>query len=99
MISVMIPLLTLGTAISVLFGVTAHAELSPGDRLSQENWHEAQGLMPEPVLSRFQAGGYQAKLIHLPETVAWGSKFKAASEGNADQFAVDADGRLIDSTT
>lgn len=92
-------LITLVTGISAVCGSSALAELNPGERLTQENWRAAQELIPEPVLGRFQAGGYQAQIITLPETVDWGSKFKAASEGNADQFLVDTDGRLIDSTT
>lgn len=91
--------LSLVTGVSVLRSFTAHAELNPGDRLSRENWGEAQGFIPEPVLRRFQAGGYRAKIVTLPETVDWGKRFKAASEGNVSQFSVDADGRLIDSTT
>ena len=96
--------LTVAVLISVFFlsllgNLAAWAELKPGDMLSQENWQEAKGLMPEPVLRRFQDGSYQAKVIALPDALGWGSKFKTASEANAGRFSVDADGFLIDSTT
>lgn len=75
------------------------AELRPGDTLGHENWQEARGLMPDPVLRRFQDGSYRARIIALSDTVEWGSKFKAASEANARKFAVDSEGSLIDPVT
>lgn len=77
----------------------AWAEPKSGDTLSQANWQEAKGLMPDPVLRRFQDGKYQAKVIALPDTLGWGSKFKAASEANAGKFSVDAEDSLTDNTT
>ena len=85
--------------VSLLNSPATGAELKPGDTLNQENWQEARGLMPDPVLRRFQDGSYQAKIIALPHTLGWGSKFQTASEGNAGKFSVDAEDSLIDSTT
>src|SRR6266545_3461679 len=83
-----------------LFGnPPAWADLKPGETLDQANWQEAKGLLPDPVLRRFQDGSYQAKVIALPASLGWGSKFKAASEANAGKFSVDADGSLMDNTT
>ena len=59
------------------------ADLNPGDTLGQANWQEAKGRLPDPVLRRFQDGSYQAKVIALPASLSWGSKFKAASAANA----------------
>jgi hypothetical protein len=75
------------------------AEPKAGDTLSQANWQEAKGLMPDPVLRRFQDGKYQAQVMTLPDTLGWGSKFKAASETNAGKFSVDAEDSLTDNTT
>jgi len=50
------------------------AELNPGSILSQANWQEAKGLLPDPILRRFQDGKYRAKVITLPDTLGWGGK-------------------------
>jgi hypothetical protein len=91
--------LTLVFLVSLLASPIARAELKPGDTFSQENWQEAKGLMPDPVLRRFQDGSYQAKIIALPDTLGWGSKFKTASEANAGKFSVDTNDFLLDSTS
>ena len=85
--------------LSLLSQPRSWAELTPGAVLSQENWQEAKGLLPEAVLHRFQDGSYQAKIITLPETMTWGSKFKTSSETNAGKFAIDTADSLIDKTT
>ena len=83
-----------------LFGnPPAWADLNPGDTLGQANWQEAKGRLPDLVLRRFQDGSYQAKVIALPASLSWGSKFKAASAANAGKSSVDANGSLIDPTT
>ncbi len=91
--------LTLICLLGFLCGPVASAELKPGEILSQQNWQQAEGLMPKSVLDRFRDGGYRATITTLPETLEWGSKFKAASEGNAGQFSVDTEARLIDTST
>ena len=75
------------------------AELQPGDRLGQKNWQEAEGLMPDLILRRFQDGSYEARIVTLTDTLRWGSKFTAASEANAGKFTVDAEGSLLDAVT
>jgi len=75
------------------------AEVQPGSTLNQTNWQEAKGLVPDSVLRHFQEGKYQAKIITLPDTLGWGSKFKAASETNAGKFSVNAEDFLIDNST
>jgi hypothetical protein len=77
----------------------AWAELKPGEVLSQENWQQAKGLLPDAVLHRFQDGSYQAKVITLPDTLGWSSKFKAAAETNAGKFSIDAADSLTDKVT
>jgi hypothetical protein len=73
----------------------AAAEPKPGDTLNQENWQQAKSLLPEGMLPRFQDGSYQAQITTLPATIAWGSKFKTATETNAGKFDVDAAGALV----
>jgi hypothetical protein len=84
---------------SLLGGPVAGNELKPGDLLNQANWQGARGLIPDTVLHHFQEGGYQAKIIALPDSLGWGSKFKAASEANAGKFAINAADSLIDKET
>lgn len=71
------------------------AEPQPGDTLNQDNWQHAKSLLPEGIVPRFQDGSYQAQIVTLPATAAWGSKFKSATEANAGKFDVDADGALV----
>ena len=66
--------------LSLLSHPYARAQVKPGDTLAQENWQAAKGLMPEPILRRFADGSYRAKVITLPGTLQWGSKFAAATE-------------------
>ena len=96
--------MTKSILVSVLFlilynPVTAWAELQPEQVLGQENWQEAKELLPEAVLRYFQDGGYQAKVVTLPSTLGWGSKFTAASEANAGKFSIDAADSLIANDT
>ena len=71
------------------------AELKPGDTVNQETWQQAKSLLPEGILHRFQDGSYQAQIVTLPATTAWGSKFNSASETNAGKFEIDASGSLV----
>jgi len=91
--------LTFGFFLNLLSHPTAWAELKSGEVLNQDNWQQAKGLLPDAVLRRFEDGSYQAKIITLPETLSWGSKFKAASEANAGKFSIDAADSLTDKAT
>jgi hypothetical protein len=91
---IMVVLIT-GLLLSLLSDLVAWAEPKPGELLGQKNWEEAKGLLPDAILQRFQDGGYEAKVITLPHTLAWGSKFKSASETNAGKFAIDEEDSLI----
>src|SRR5215813_7339221 len=87
-------------AVLILLGrLPVGAKLQPGHTLNQTNWQEAKGLVPDSVLRHFQEGKYQAKIISLPDTLGWGSKFKAASETNAGKFSVNAEDFLVDNST
>jgi len=92
-------ILTCVLLLDLLSSLGAWAELKPGEVLSQENWQEAKGLLPDAVLHRFQDGSYQAQVVTLPQTLGWGSKFKSASEANAGKFSIDAADSLIANTT
>ncbi len=92
-------ILSTGFLLSLLGSPTTWAELNPGEVLSQENWQQAKGLLPDAILHRFQDGSYQAKVIALSDTLGWGSKFKAASETNAGKFSIDAADSLTDKAT
>ncbi|HEV8712115.1 MAG TPA: DUF1329 domain-containing protein [Candidatus Binatia bacterium] len=88
-----------GLFLSLLSSPVTWAELKPGEVLSQENWQEAKGLLPDAILHRFQDGSYQAKIITLPNALGWGSKFTAATETNAGKFSIDAADSLTDKAT
>ncbi len=85
--------------LGILLSSPAKAQLKPGDTLGKENWQAAKGLMPESILRRFEDGSYQAKIVALPSTLQWGSKFTTASTANANKFSIDAEGSLIDNAT
>jgi hypothetical protein len=91
--------LAIGLLLSFFQNNLIWAEPTPGQALRQDNWQEAKGLLPEAVLNRFQDGSYQAQVITLPDTLEWGSKFKAASEANEGKFSIDADDSLIANDT
>jgi len=91
--------ITTSCFLNLLCSHVAVAELNPGDTLTQENWQHAKSLLPEGILPRFQDGSYQAKITTLPATMAWGSKFKSATEANAGKFDVDDAGSLTDKAT
>jgi len=84
-----------GLGIGLLSNLAAWAEPKPGEQLTQKNWQEAKGLLPDALLQRFQDGGYEANVITLPTTLDWGSKFKSASEANGGKFAIDEEDSLI----
>ena len=94
-----IVVLTTCLLLNVFGNLRAWAEPKPGDMLGQQNWQEAKGLLPDAVLHRFQEGGYEAKVVTLPSSLEWGSKFKAASEANAGKFAIDEEASLIATDT
>ncbi|HJY82767.1 MAG TPA: DUF1329 domain-containing protein [Candidatus Binatia bacterium] len=85
--------------LSLLDALPARAQLKPGDTLGKENWQAAKGLMPDPILRRFEDGSYRAKVIALPNTMNWSSKFTTASATNAGKFSIDAEGSLIENST
>ena len=73
-------------AFLILLGsLPTSAELNPGVRSIKQTGRRRKGWLPDSVLRRFQEGKYQAKIITLPDTLGWGSKFKAATETNAGQ--------------
>ena len=92
-------IVTIGFLFTILSCRSVWADLNPGDTLNQESWQQAKSLLPEGILRRFQDGSYQAKITTLPATMAWGSKFKSATEANAGKFAVDAAGSLMAKAT
>src|SRR5712691_286207 len=84
---------------TLLNSPTARAQLKPGDTLGKENWQAAKGLIPDPILRRFEDGSYRTKVIASPDTMSWGNKFTMASAANAGKFSVDATDSLLDTAT
>lgn len=94
-----LPLVILPLFFSLLSNSPAHAQLKPGDMLGQDNWQTAKRLLPDSLVRRFEDGSYRAKVVALPDSVKWGSKFAQASAANAGKFSVNAEGNLIDNAT
>ena len=68
---------------------------SLGTLSAKRRGSKRKNLLPEGILHRFQDGSYQAQIVTLPATAAWGSKFNSASETNAGKFEIDASGSLV----
>ena len=92
---------TVCTLISVLLLVVeAGAELKPGDVLDQTHWQEAQGLMPDAVLHRFETGQHLSKIIEPPpEALRWSTRFNAATEANLGKYDINDQGVMIEKAT
>jgi hypothetical protein len=85
---------------TLLFTAGAAADLKPGDVLTQANWQEAKGMMPDVVLRRFELGQHMSKLIEVPqEALQWSTRFNAASEANQGQYEINQQGILIEKAT
>jgi hypothetical protein len=86
--------------LTILTMPLAGAELRPGDILNQSTWQQAQGMMPDVILQRFQAGQHISKIIALPpEALRWNSKFTQATEANQGKYSVDTRGVLLENAT
>jgi hypothetical protein len=96
------------TAITALWSVLltiasishASAELNPGDTLNQLTWQQAQGMMPDVILHRFQTGQHISPIIALPpEALRWSSEFTQATETNKGKYSVNTRGVLLENDT
>lgn len=89
----------------VLFGLwllapPSLAELTAEDTLDKSTWQEANGMMPDAILRRFENGQHISKIIEIPpEGIRWGSRFLQLTEANTGKYAVNADGVMIETAT
>jgi len=74
--------------------------LQPGDILNQDNWQEAQGLLPPEILVHYQKGEYANPIVAWPEgLMRWDEEFRKATEANVGRFTVNERGTIIDKKT
>jgi hypothetical protein len=75
-------------------------ELVPGAFLGQENWREAQGLLPEEFLALYRNGDFRHQVGDFDiERIGDDPVFRAALEANRDRYDLDEEGTIIDKRT
>jgi hypothetical protein len=83
-----------------LAGAAAADGLKPGDVLNQRNWEQAEGLLPPEILKHYKNGDYANPIVDWPVgKYVFPPDFKAASEKNAGQLDVDANGTVVEKGT
>jgi len=81
-------------------GGTANDGPKPGEVLDQSTWQKAEGLLPPEILKHYKTNEYVNRIVDWPlGTFNWPPDFRAASEKNADKFAIGPLGQLIDKAT
>jgi hypothetical protein len=72
-------------------------ELEPGEVLNQATWKKAEGLLPPEILKHYQNGDYVNPIVDWPIGLyPWPPDFRAASEKNAGQLDVNANGTVVE---
>src|SRR6266849_10275522 len=89
------------TLLSLSLGaVRVRADLKPEAVLSQANWQEAKGLMPDAVLHRFETGQHISKVIEIPpDALRWSTRYNAATEANQGTYDINDQGIMIEKAT
>jgi uncharacterized protein DUF1329 len=78
-------------------GAATAGELKPGDVLNAETASKAEGLLPPEILKHYQTGEYVNPIVDWPVGLfTWPPDFRAASEKNAGQLDVNANGTVIE---
>jgi hypothetical protein len=73
------------------------AGLAPGSVLSQQNWRQAEGLLPPEVLEHYKRGEYQNEIADWPLGVyRWQPDFLASTEQNRGRFKLSEQGTIVD---
>jgi hypothetical protein len=87
--------------ITLLLGAArGEAELKPGETLNQTRWQEAKGMMPDPILHRFETGQHISKIIELPpNAMRWSTRYNQASEENQGKYEINDRGIMIEKAT
>jgi len=71
-----------------------------GDLVDQSNAAAVKDLLPPPILKHYENGEYRNKLVSYPLGGAkWEAPFLAATEQNAGQLDVDANGSVVYKST
>lgn len=70
--------------------------LKPGDVLGQENWQDAEGLLPPEVLKHYREGHYRNKIVEWANgRMNWEQEFLDSTEKNAGQYDVNELGTIV----
>lgn len=82
---------------------SASAELKDGDILGPSNWAEAQGLLPEEILSHYRTGEYINRITDISQpgyrNTQLPPEFQEASRANRGRYALSPMGSIIDRET
>jgi len=78
----------------------AEVGLAPGTVLGKDNAAMAEKLIPDEILAYYKKGEFTNKIVDWPMGIyKWDPEFLAGNKQNAENFAVDADGGIIDKKT
>jgi hypothetical protein len=85
-------------AAAMIVAATAGAAPAPGTILNAETWQQAEGMMPPEFLDRYKNGQWQHQVVEAPAGTHFGDEdFLAAGEKNGGQYALGADGGIVES--
>jgi hypothetical protein len=73
--------------------------ISPGQTIDETTADAASGLLPDSVLEWVKRGDYVLQVAELDYTPTWGKDFLQASERNGGRYALDPDGRVLDTNS
>lgn len=96
--------LLVGAAFAVgLAAPPSPAAVHPGVVLSEDNWQEARGLLPEEILRHYERGEYRTPVVEIDEKtlgrVRLPPDFQAASRANRDRYRLTEAGTIVDAKT
>lgn len=82
---------------TILAAAMAGAQPAPGTILDAETWQQARDLLPPEFLARYQNGQWQHEVVAAPPGTHFADEdFLAAGEKNAGQYALGADGAVVE---
>lgn len=74
--------------------------LKPGAVLDQQNWQQAEKLLPPEMLKHYREGEYKNPIASWPMDVyTWPEDFLAGTKQNAGKYSIGPDGEIVDKAT
>jgi hypothetical protein len=76
------------------------SELADGEVLSNENWQQAEGMLPPEILDHYKRGDYSSMVADasLPKYVplTWPRELREATEANIGKYEIGPEGNIVD---